>query len=101
MFGATTFEYQVEIMSEIKRLEEMIKVALPESTIINGEKNGMAERVQEKLDEIGCADMPISEIFSKEQWNMLIEYSKEDKIMALYYAIVIGFANGFEKGKYT
>lgn len=58
------------------------------------EKRIVLEYVEKKLDEIGCKDLPVNEMYSKEDWEVAQKSRKEEKILDTMYIMAIGFANG-------
>lgn len=58
------------------------------------EKNDVLEYVEKKLDEVGYKDLPVREMYSKEDWEVTKKARKEEKILDTMYIMAIGFANG-------
>ncbi len=88
--------YQLDALAtflgnETKGIKEMLKRVIPESGIEQGE---MLKYVEDKLDEVENKDMDTHEMYSREDWDKLGEFCMKDSIMALFYALCVGFANG-------
>lgn len=79
------------IENKTNRIEEMLKRVMPETGIEQGE---MLKYVEDKLDEIENKDMDIHEMYSRKDWDKLSEFCMKDSIMAILYALCVGFANG-------
>lgn len=59
------------------------------------EENEVLEYVESKLIEAGLKILPISEIYSKEDWEMAKKACKEENLLGIVHILAIGFANGF------
>ena len=73
------------------KVEEMLKRVMPEIGIEQGE---MLKYTEERLDEVGCKDLATAEMYNEKDWLILGEFCIKDPIMAILYALCIGFANG-------
>lgn len=52
-----------------------------------------------RIAEVGCANLPVAEMYTNEQWEMISNLARQDSIAAVFNALVIGFANGVEYGR--
>lgn len=60
-----------------------------------GKKTEKARRYAESLvEKVGCKDIPINEMYTEGEMKMLLDCVYEDKVMAVLYALFIGFSNG-------
>lgn len=58
------------------------------------EDEHIKEYVEQKLAEVGYEKAPCGYVYKREEFEELIDFSKNDRVMAIFYALSIGFANG-------
>lgn len=87
------FEIRMELKGSMDRIEEMLKEALPEFVVT---RDSIAEYSKNKLEKVGCSELASSEVRTKEEWDMIREFAKKDRISAMFHALLIGFSNGVE-----
>lgn len=57
--------------------------------------SGTLAYVKAKLEEVGELETPCGgTMYSTDEMSMLFDLAKEDRCMAVHYALCIGFANG-------
>lgn len=93
MFGLEFLEYKAAVESRLDRIEEMLRLAL--FNLKRGETD-TEKYACEKIEKAGCGDVPVSEMCSGDELNMLMEYGEEHKNLSILYASAIGFSNGVE-----
>lgn len=59
-------------------------------------ESGVLIYTKAKLEEVGELETPCSAMHSTDELRMLFDLAKEDRCMAIYYALCIGFANGIK-----
>ncbi len=63
----------------------------------NEKKNSVLAYTESKLQEVGKLETPcVGNMYSSEELLMLFNLAKEDRTMAITYALCIGFANGIK-----
>lgn len=88
-------ELKILINKRFDKIEEMILLA-PKEQI---KKEEIIHYVEEKATKSGCSGIAVSEIFEQKEFRSLCELAKEERIKAIYNAILIGFTNGIEYAK--
>lgn len=92
MWGTDALEYRLSTEAKLKEIKEMIQIAIPETNKI-GKPWEYASRIAKDK---GRGDIPLSEIYNKEQLSALSDAAKDDRTGAVFAAIVVGFINGAE-----
>lgn len=93
MWGSTdTLEMKIEVEKKLNEFEEMLKMAFPK--LYECPDKSVKEYAEKKIDEIGCKDTPCSDMYDYEEFKMLTDLSKNDRITAVFHALAIGFASG-------
>lgn len=92
MWGTDTLEYRLSTEAKLKEIKEMLQIAIPETNKIGNAWKYASKIAKDK----GYEDMPVSEIYNKEQLRALSDATKDDRTGAVFAAIVVGFINGAE-----
>lgn len=58
------------------------------------DNNSVLEYVQNKLNDLGLKDLPVSEMYSDEDWENAKKAYEEGDLLSLMYILALGFANG-------
>lgn len=62
----------------------------------NEKESGVLIYAKTKLEEVGELEAPCAAMHSTDELSMLFDLAKEDRSMAIHYALCIGFANGIK-----
>lgn len=62
-------------------------------------ENALDLYVLKRAQDAGCSGIPISDMYTKEEWDMIGDVANKNCAIAIFYALVIGFANGIEYEK--
>lgn len=89
-------ELKILINKRFDKIEEMIFLSDQKEQM---KKDEIIHYVEEKATKSGCSGIPVSEIFEQKEFRSLCELAKEERIKAIYNAILIGFTNGIEYAK--
>lgn len=86
------------IFARIKILEDIVENA--GLCMKDYSKENVEEYRNLRLEQSGCEDVPISEMYSQEELRMLASYAKDHNFEAVFDALAIGFASGvkWERG---
>ena len=86
------YEMGDAIFERIKRLEDIVDNA--GLCMKDYSKENVEEYRNLRLEQSGCEDVPISEMYSQEELRMLASYAKDHNFEAVFDALAIGFSNG-------